>query len=444
MRVGFSGDCNPIKIEDGLREMLPISANIDPITKQVKNSMLNQVFNSCLSLRFKLIHIKTNIIYMRKLLFCSLLFISLFNQSIHAQNVKIGDNDGKITFEEYEPKSTLVTPQHPLKRAKFPFIDVHNHQWEMDSQDKVAKLVEGMDKLNMGLLVNLSGRGWGDNEAKSNATLYDQINLTQKNFPNRFAIFTNVDFSKMDEVGWTEKAVAKLADDVKNHGAKGLKIYKSLGLNVKNNNKLVPVDDPRIDPIWAKCGELGIPVIIHTADPAPFWQPVDSFNERWLELKTHKERKRETSKGDFSWEQLIEQQHNVFRKHPKTTFINAHMGWYPNNLARLDSLMDVFPNMYVEIGAVIAELGRQPRAAKKFFEKRQDKVLFGKDSYVPDEYETYFRVLESEDEYFPYHKKYHAFWRMYGIGLSDAILKKVYYKNALKIIPGLDKSKFPQ
>jgi uncharacterized protein len=381
---------------------------------------------------------------MKKSLFYSLLFTTIISHSLHAQNVKIGDNDGKVTFEEYEPKSTLVTPQHPLKRSKFPFIDVHNHQWEMDSQEKVAKLVEGMDKLNMGLLVNLSGRGWGADEAKSNATLYDQINLTQKAFPNRFAIFTNVDFSKIDEAGWTEKAVAKLADDVKNHGAKGLKIYKSLGFSVKGNGKLIPVDDARIDPIWAKCGELGIPVIIHTADPAPFWQPVDSYNERWLELKTHKERKRETSKGDFSWEQLIEQQHNIFRKHPKTTFINAHMGWYPNNLAKLDSLMDVFPNMYVEIGAVIAELGRQPRAAKKFFEKRQDKVLFGKDSYVPDEYETYFRVLETEDEYFPYHKKYHAFWRMYGIGLSDAILKKVYYKNALRIIPGLDKSKFPE
>ena len=381
---------------------------------------------------------------MKKSLFYSLLFTTVISQSLHAQNVKIGDNDGKVTFEEYEPKSTLVTPQHPLKRSKFPFIDVHNHQWEMDSQEKVAKLVEGMDKLNMGLLVNLSGRGGASDEAKSNATLYNQIELTQKTFPNRFAIFTNVDFSKMDEIGWTEKAVAKLADDVKNHGAKGLKIYKSLGFSVKDRDKLVPVDDARIDPIWAKCGELGIPVIIHTADPAPFWQPVDSYNERWLELKTHKGRKRETSKGDFSWEQLIEQQHNIFRKHPKTTFINAHMGWYPNNLAKLDSLMDVFPNMYVEIGAVIAELGRQPRAAKKFFEKRQDKVLFGKDSYVPDEYETYFRVLETEDEYFPYHKKYHAFWKMYGIGLSDAILKKVYYKNALRIIPGLDKSKFPE
>jgi predicted TIM-barrel fold metal-dependent hydrolase len=381
---------------------------------------------------------------MSKSLFYSLFFTTIVSQTLNAQNVKIGDNNGTITFEEYEPKSTLVVPQHSVKKAKFPFIDVHNHQWDMESPEKVAKLVKEMDQLNMGMMVNLSGRGWGSDEAKSNATLYNQIELTKKNFPNRFAIFTNVDFSKIDEAGWTEKAVAKLTDDVKNHGAKGLKIYKSLGFSVRDKGKLVPVDDPKIDPIWAKCGELGIPVIIHTADPAPFWQPVDSYNERWLELKTHKERKREASKGDFTWEQLMEQQHNVFRKHPKTTFINAHMGWYPNNLAKLDSLMDVYPNMYAEIGAVIAELGRQPRAAKKFFEKRQDKILFGKDSYVPDEYETYFRVLESEDEYFPYHKKYHAFWRMYGIGLSDEILKKVYYKNALKIIPDLDKSKFPE
>jgi uncharacterized protein len=381
---------------------------------------------------------------MSKSLFYSLLFTTIVSQTLNAQNVKIGDNNGTITFEEYEPKSTLVVPQHSVKKAKFPFIDVHNHQWDMESPEKVAKLVKEMDQLNMGMMVNLSGRGWGSDEAKSNATLYNQIELTKKNFPNRFAIFTNVDFSKIDEAGWMEKAVAKLTDDVKNHGAKGLKIYKSLGFSVRDKGKLVPVDDPKIDPIWAKCGELGIPVIIHTADPAPFWQPVDSYNERWLELKTHKERKREASKGDFTWEQLMEQQHNVFRKHPKTTFINAHMGWYPNNLEKLDSLMDVYPNMYAEIGAVIAELGRQPRAAKKFFEKRQDKILFGKDSYVPDEYETYFRVLESEDEYFPYHKKYHAFWRMYGIGLSDEILKKVYYKNALKIIPDLDKSKFPE
>lgn len=379
---------------------------------------------------------------MKKATFYTLVF-TFFQATIFAQNITLGDNNGKVTFEEYEPKSTLVVPQHSLKRAKFPFIDVHNHQFDLDQKDKAAQLVKEMDVMNMGIMVNLSGRGFGSSEEKSNAILYGQIENTKKNFPNRFVVFTNVDFSTIGDAGWTEKAVAKLVDDVKNHGASGLKIYKSLGLNVKEGGKLIPVDDPRIDPIWAKCGELGIPVIIHTADPAPFWQPMNTFNERWLELKTHQGRKRDVSKGDYSWEQLIEQQHNIFKKHAKTTFINAHMGWYPNNLAKLDSLMDVFPNMYAEIGAVIAELGRQPRAAKKFFEKRQDRILFGKDSYVPDEYETYFRVLETEDEYFPYHKKYHAFWRMYGIGLSDEILKKVYYKNALKIIPGIDKSRFP-
>jgi uncharacterized protein len=378
---------------------------------------------------------------MKKITLC--VFMASLAFFLQAQSITIGDNNGKLTFEEYEPKSTLVVPQNPLKRAKFPFIDVHNHQFEMSSKDKVGELVQQMDELNMGILCNLSGRGFGGSEAKSDSTLYGQIENTKTNFPNRFVVFTNVDFAKIGEKGWAEKAVAKLTDDVKKHGAQGLKVYKNLGLNVRDNGKLVAVNDSRIDPIWAKCGELGIPVIVHTADPAPFWQPMNGFNERWLELKTHAGRKRDVTKGDFSFEELIEQQHDVFRKNPKTTFINAHMGWYPNDLNKLDSLMTVFPNMYAEIGAVIAELGRQPRAAKKFFEKRQDRILFGKDSYVPDEYATYFRVLETEDEYFPYHKKYHAFWRMYGLGLSDEVLKKVYYKNALKIIPGIDKSKFP-
>ena len=120
------------------------------------------------------------------------------------------------------------------------------------------------------------------------------------------------------------------------------------------------------------------------------------------------------------------------------------MSWYPNNLDKLAGLLDDMPNMNVEIGAVIAELGRQPRQAKKFFTKYQDRVLFGKDSYVVNEYPTYFRVLETSDEYFPYHKRYHAFWRMYGMELDDEVLRKVYYKNALRIIPALEGSKFPQ
>lgn len=374
------------------------------------------------------------------ILFANLLIIN----QLSAQQIAISDNKG-VSFEEYEPKSTLKVAENPKTKAKFPFIDVHNHQWDMSTKDKLDKLVEDMDKLNLKLMVNLSGRGNTNDLQKSTETLTGQIKATKEFYPNRFAIFTNIDFSRINEAGWTEKAVKMLEEDVKTYGAKGLKIYKSLGFSVKNaDGSLVRVDDPRIDPIWAKAGELGIPVLIHTADPEMFWNPLDQFNERWLELKLHPGRKRDAGKNDYTWQQLIEQQHNVFRKHTKTTFINAHMGWYPNNLAKLDSLMDAFPNMNVEIGAVIAELGRQPKTAKKFFEKRQDRILFGKDSWVPSEYSTYFRVLETDDEYFPYHKKYHAFWRMYGLGLSDEVLKKVYYKNALRIIPGLDKSQFPK
>ena len=346
----------------------------------------------------------------------------------------IGACSQTMDFEKYDPPSTLVVPTHPLTKAKFPFIDVHNHQFNMNSQN-LQELVTPMNKMNMAVMVNLSGVG-GDK-------LKQSVKNIQTNFPKRFIVFTNIDFAGIGAPNWTKEAVAKLEADVKN-GANGLKIYKSLGFSVKDNTgKRVTVDDPRLAAIWSKCGELGIPVIIHTADPKPFWDPLDENNERWLELKTHAGRKRsDTDPAPF--ETLIEEQHRIFKKHSKTTFIAAHFGWYANNLAHLDTLLTALPNVVVEFGAVIAELGRQPRAAKQFFTKYQDRIMFGKDSWVPEEYYTYFRVLETEDEYFPYHKKYHAFWKMYGMGLPDAILKKVYYKNALRIIPNIDKSLFPK
>ncbi len=262
-----------------------------------------------------------------------------------------------------------------------------------------------------------------------------------EHYPNRFAIFANVDYSGVGSPNWGEQAAAQLEKDVKN-GAKGLKVYKSLGLrNNDVNGNRIPVDDPRLDPIWAKCAELGIPVLIHSADPKSFWDPMDGDNERWLELKTHPRRLRSAT-DPVPWQQIIDEQHRMFKKHPKTKFINAHMGWYANNLDRLGELMDEIPNMNVGIGAIIAELGRQPRRAREFFIKYQDRILFGKDSWQPEEFPTYFRVLETADEYFPYYKKYHAFWAMYGLDLPDEVLKKVYYKNALNLIPGLDKSLF--
>lgn len=340
----------------------------------------------------------------------------------------------KMDFETYDPKSTLVVPEHKIARAKFPFIDVHNHQFSMPTMD-LSTLTREMDKLNMKVMVNLSGQ--------SGEQIKRSIENIQKNQPGRFIVFANVDFSGVGNPGWGEQAAKQLEMDVKN-GANGLKIYKSLGFsNTKDiNGKRVKVDDPRLDPIWEKCAELKIPVLIHTADPASFWDPMDEKNERWLELATHPGRKRGAD-DPVPFGDLIQEQHNMFANHPKTTFIAAHFGWFPNDLKRLSTLMDRLPNIVVEFGAVIAELGRQPKMAKAFFEKYQNRILFGKDSWVPEEYATYFRVLETEDEYFPYHKKYHAFWRMYGMGLSDEILKKIYYKNALRIIPNIDKSGFP-
>jgi predicted TIM-barrel fold metal-dependent hydrolase len=339
----------------------------------------------------------------------------------------------EMDFEKYNPPSTLVVPQHVITKAKYPFIDVHNHQWRMGS-GSLDGVVKDMDDLNLQVMVNLSG-GYGSG-------LKQMTDNVKRQYPNRFIVFANIDFDNMGAPGWTEKAVQQLEADVRN-GANGLKIFKNLGLSVKDiSGKRVTVDDDRLFAIWEKCAELKIPVLIHTADPAPFWQPMDENNERWLELKTHPGRKRSDT-NPAPWQTLINEQHNVFKKHPKTTFIAAHFGWYANNLAKLDSLLTALPNVVVEFGAVIAELGRQPRAAKAFFTKYQDRILFGKDSWVPSEYTTYFRMLETEDEYFPYHKRYHAFWRMYGMGLPDGILKKVYYKNALRIVPNIDKSLFP-
>jgi len=339
----------------------------------------------------------------------------------------------EMGFEEYNPKSTLVVPINEVKKAKYPFIDVHSHQRNMSSES-LKKLASDMNALNEAIMVNLSG-GSGEYLAES-------ISNIDKTFPNRFVVFANVDFDGVGKSGWTESAVSQLDADVKN-GAKGLKVYKSLGLrNSDSEGKRLAVDDVRLDPIWAKCGELGIPVLIHSADPKSFWDAMNGDNERWLELKTHSRRKRSDS-DRAPWQQIIDEQHRMFKKHPDTKFINAHMGWYANNLEKLSGLLDEIPNMNVGIAAVIAELGRQPKNARAFFIKYQDRILFGKDSWKPEEFPTYFRVLETEDEYFPYYKKYHAFWAMYGLNLPDEVLKKVYYKNALKLIPGLDKGLFP-
>ena len=209
-----------------------------------------------------------------------------------------------------------------------------------------------------------------------------------------------------------------------------------------SKGKRVRVDDERLGPIWEVCGELGIPVLIHSADPFQFWLPKDDQNERWFELKEKPNRYYGDSDFIPPFEDIIEEQHTVFERHKNTIFINAHLGWMGNDLKRLGDHLDKFPNVVTEFGAVIAELGRQPKTARQFFIDYQDRIMFGKDSYNKEEFYTYFRVLESDDEYFDYFRKRHAFWKMYGLNLPDEVLKKIYYENALRLFPSIPKDLF--
>jgi predicted TIM-barrel fold metal-dependent hydrolase len=342
-----------------------------------------------------------------------------------------------LDVREYEPRSSLVVPQSPRTRAKFPFIDVHNHPRFPMPPEQAQKMLADMDSLNMRIMGSLFVRG-GNGER-----LRQAVRSAQELAPGRFFFFASPDYSRIDDPGYGKRAAARFEEDVR-LGARGLKVWKDLGLMLRDSQgRRIPIDDPRFDPLWEACARLKTPVFIHTADPRQFWEPVDRFNERWLELMEVPGRRRDPQK-DPPWEQLIEEQHNLFRRHPRTMFINAHLGWLGGDLARLGKLMDECPNVHTEIGAVLAELGRQPRFARAWFLRYQDRVVFGKDSWNPSEYHTYFRVLETADEYFPYYRRRHAFWAMYGLELPGDVLKKLYYKNALRLISGLDASAFPK
>jgi len=342
-----------------------------------------------------------------------------------------------VTVEEYDPVSLLKVDAHEVTAAKYPFVDVHSHWFGASTMrpGQVDTLIQEMDGMNMAVIVNLSG--WsGDRLAQG-------IENMEGRHPSRVVTFANLDFEGFGTEEWTRLAVAQLREDVEVHGARGLKIYKSLGMRtVDLEGNRVPVDDPRLDPVWALAGELGIPVLIHSADPMGFWLPKDEHNEKWLELKLRPQRWM-LPLGGPSFEDLLAEQHRVFARHPETTFINAHLGWMAADLGRLGELFDRYPNVYSEVGAVLYDLGRQPFTAREFLTKYKHRILFGKDAYAVDEYHPYFRTFETRDEYFDYYRKYHAQWKLYGLDLPDDVLRHIYYKNALRIIPGLDEALFP-
>jgi predicted TIM-barrel fold metal-dependent hydrolase len=337
------------------------------------------------------------------------------------------------SIREYKPRSTLVVPQHPVPRAKFAVVDLHGHPPPLTSENAIARVVAAMDPINVQVMVNASG-------ASGERLLQQLAAIRASQHKDRFAMFTNIAFRDVGP-GFGAKAAAQLEADIK-AGALGLgEIMKGFGLTVrKTDGTRLKLDDPELDPIWQTAARLNSPVFIHTADPSEFFQPMDYQNERWLEMALFPDRRYFDRTRFPSFEELMGERDRLLAKHPKTTFVLAHLGWHANDLGRLGAMMDRMPNVHAEIGAVLYDIGRQPRAAREFFTKYQDRILFGKDSFQPDEYPYYWRVLETHDEYFDYYRDYHAFWKLYGIGLSDEVLRKVYYGNALKLVPALPKA----
>ena len=376
-------------------------------------------------------------------LFSLLLIVLIFGGISYLVIDKIQTKNNLMDIEEYSPISSLKVPENISKSSKFPFIDVHSHHWDMPIKD-LSDLVDEMDTLNMMYMINLSGSGFATfsgNQSLMDLNLSKSLENVKNNFPKRFGVFVNLDLNKIDQKDFTTSSVQILKNAV-SEGAIGLKIYKNLGLNLKDSKGVrVKVDDKRLSPIWNTCAELNIPVLIHSGEPSPFFDPIDKYNERWLHARQRPKSFRPSDKYP-SFDTVMKEQSNMFKDHPNTIFINAHMGWMANDLDKLEEHLDSLPNVYTEIGAVIGELGRQPRRARKFFIDYQDRIMFGKDTYKKSEFDVYFRVLESKDAYFDYYRKRHGLWKMYGLNLPDEVLKKLYYKNALKLFPSIDNELF--
>src|SRR5438094_2335674 len=339
------------------------------------------------------------------------------------------DQKKTLLLKDFHPVSMLHAPVHEIERAKFYVIDVHNHVNDAQGIDEPMppqRVVEVMDTTNAKTVVILTGM-WGKK-------LQQVIDTMVKPYPGRFMVFSQIDWSKIDDPNFSQEMVAQL-DDAVTRGARGLKVLKDLGLGVRDKSgKLITVDDPRLDPVWEECGRLGIPVSIHTSDPEAFFHPTDNTNERYEELIGHPDWS--FSGKDYpSKEALLAARDRVFAKHPRTTFIALHVANWPENLDYVSSLLEKNPNVMVEFGARQAELGRQPKRAREFFLKYQDRILFGTDSEVTEAmYRNYFRWLETNDEYFDYWGyPGQGRWKIYGMGLPDSVLEKVYHKNAERV-----------
>lgn len=378
--------------------------------------------------------------------FASALLLGTFASVTAGQEAPLDGRDGReLLLDRFRPVPKLKVAEHHLTRAKFPVVDVHVHPRIRfrHSPEQLDEFVHVMDRQNIAICVSLDG-GMGE-------AFDEHVSYLWKKYRERFVIFANIDWQgdgKEDEPATWDcqrpdfaRRMAKELARLKPLGASGLKIFKDFGLKYRNaDGSLIKIDDPRWDPIWQACGELGLPVIMHTADPTAFFEPIDETNERWEELHRHPE----WSFFGAQWPtraELHAARNRVMTRHRKTTFIGAHLANDGEDLAEAGRWLDEHPNLVLEIASRINELGRQPYTARDFFFEYADRILFGTDGpRSPDRLVLYWRFLETRDEYFPYAETPfppQGFWRIYGIDLPEDVLRKVYFENAARIILGV-------
>lgn len=338
-----------------------------------------------------------------------------------------------MPLERYKPRSALVVPTHEVTRARFPAVDAHNHlgRWLLtDWPAGVDAILAVMAQCNIRTIVNLDGM-WGD-ELEANLDRYDRAH------PGRFVTFAQPDWSLAERPDFGALLGAQLRDSVR-RGARGLKVWKNLGLHIRDGQgRRIAIDDERLDPLWQAAAESDVPVLIHIADPVAFFDPLDERNERWEELKAHPDWHFPSPEYP-SFQALIEAFEYLISRHPRTVFIGAHVGCYPENLGWVDRMFSTYPNFYADIGQRISELGRQPYSARRLFDRHPYRILFGTDCFPPDPawYAPYFRFLETADEYFNYGADEipgQGRWYIYGLDLPDDILRSVYAENATRLL----------
>lgn len=341
-----------------------------------------------------------------------------------------------MNLREYRPQPQLVVKQTPVDRPRFPVVDAHNHLAEPfgGGWDKrpLGELLDSLDSAGVIAYVDLDG-GWGEE------ILQRHLDLFKAPAPERFQVFGGVDWSQWpihgDRFGeWAADRLRRQAG----WGAQGLKIWKPLGLHIRDqHNQLVTVDDPRLDPIWATAGELGLPVLAHVADPVAFFDPLTPENERWEELQAHPDW-HFPSPAFPPFLSIVDGLAAIVARHSATTFIGAHVGCYAENLAWVGDLLRRCPNFYIDISARVGELGRQPYTVRRFFIEFADRILFGSD-FGPwlEGYRSYYRFLETDDEYFSYvpaDPPPQGRWHVYGLYLPDDVLRQVYHENAIRVL----------